>query len=169
MRNGRSVHITFSHSPKRSENFSRRLMTPSLDQGHMIKEKRRALEFWSKSRVLIRPKLGFYVVRQHRGGPLVPALIYQRCPMVVPQPGAAGGPHPDDWCRPLDRSPVLQARINGNPAPIDRLWTARSLQPVSAAEYAFRMGPLRRWARLHPWTRETAPRRPILATLPPLF
>jgi hypothetical protein len=122
------------------------------------------------SRVLIRPEPGFYVVRQSRHGPIVPALICQRCPMVLPQPGAAGGPHPDDWCRPLDRSPGFLAQINGRVVPIDRVWTARSLRPVSAAEYAFRIGPLRRWARTQRSISETQPHRHVnLAALPPLF
>lgn len=121
-------------------------------------------------RVLIRPEPGFYVLRQRHGAPVIPALIYQRCPMVVPQPGTAGGPHPKDWCRPLDRSPVFEAQIDGRWVPVDRVWTARSLRPVSAAEYTFRMGPLRQWARLHPRAPEAAPRRPVdLAALPPLF
>ena len=120
--------------------------------------------------MLIRPQPGFYVLRGGRGSPLLAAVIYQRCPMVVPQPGAAGGPHPDDWCRPLDRSAVFLAQINGRPVPIDRVWTARSLRPVSAAEYAFRIGPLRQWARSHRFMAEARPyRRVDLATLPPLY
>ncbi len=120
-------------------------------------------------RVLVRPRPGFYVMRSTRDGPLAPSLIYQLCPMVVPQPGIAGGTHPDDWCRPLDRSPIFRAQINGRAVPIDRVWTARSLRPVSAVEYAFRMGPLRHWAGS---TRmpEARPRNPVnLANLPPLF
>jgi hypothetical protein len=89
-------------------------------------------------------------MRLRRSAPLVPALIYRRCPMVIPQPTAVDGPHPDDWCRPLDRSPCLQAMIDGEPVPVDRIWTARSLKPISPEEYAFRIGPLRRWARAYP-------------------
>jgi hypothetical protein len=125
---------------------------------------------WPTPRILIRPEPGFYVLRHRRGGAVVPALIFQRCPMVLPQPGAMGGPHPGDWCRPLDRSPVLRAWINGKPVAIDRVWTARSLRPVNAAEYAFRMGPLRQWTRSQPRAAEAKPRRPVdLASLPPLF
>jgi hypothetical protein len=121
-------------------------------------------------RVLIRPEPGHYVLRITRHGPLLPALIYQRCPMVVPQPGAAGGPHPEDWCRPLDRSPVFQAQINGRPVPIDRVWTARSLRPVSAGEYAFRLGPLRQWAQSHGAMPEARPHSRVdLAALRPLY
>lgn len=121
-------------------------------------------------RVLIRPQPGHYIVKLMSRGPPLPALIYQRCPMVLPQPGAPDGPHPDDWCRPLDRSPVLRAQINGRHVPLDRVWTSRSLRLVSAAEYAFRMGPLRHWARSHARTPAAAPHRPVnLAILPPLF
>jgi hypothetical protein len=120
--------------------------------------------------ILIRPVPGFYIMRLVRSGPLTPALIQQRCPMVVPQPGAVGGAHPDEWCRPLDRSPVYQAQINGEAVPIDSVWTVRSLRPVSAVEYAFRMGPLRQWAHSAMRMPEATPRRPAdLAALPPLF
>jgi len=101
---------------------------------------------------------------------LVPALIYQLCPMVIPQPTTVDGPNPDEWCRPLDRSPCLRAMIDDTPAAVDRVWTARSLRPVSPAEYAFRIGPLRRWARANPIMPEARPGQPVdLAALPPLF
>jgi hypothetical protein len=74
-------------------------------------------------------------------------LIYRLCPMVIPQPTTVDGPNPDEWCRPLDRSPRRGALIDGKRVAIDRVWTTRSLRPVSPEEYAFRMGPLRRWAR----------------------
>jgi hypothetical protein len=122
------------------------------------------------SRILVRPKAGFYVARLAPGKPLVPALIFQLCPMVVPQPRIVGGPHPDDWCRPLARSPTLRAQINGRAIPIDRVWTARSLQPVSATEYAFRIGPLREWTRSNSRLREAPPWKPVdLTSLPSLF
>ena len=125
---------------------------------------------WTEARPLLRPRPGFYVLRMKRGAPLVPTLIYQSCPMVLPQPSAVGGPHPDEWCRPLDRCPRYGALIDGKRIPLDRVWTARSLKPVSAAEYAFRIGPLRRWARGNPQMPEARPDQPVdLARLPPLF
>jgi hypothetical protein len=109
-------------------------------------------------------------LRRGRDQPLEPAIIQRCCPMVLPQPNAIGGPHPEDWCRPLDRSPVLQAQINGKSVHIDRVWTARSLRPISATEYAFRIGPLRQWAGSGPTMPEANPDRPVnLANLPPLF
>jgi hypothetical protein len=125
---------------------------------------------WREPRVLLRPKPGFYVMRLKRGAPLVPALIYQLCPMVIPQPTAVHGPDPLEWCRPLDGCPRFGALIDGKPASIDRVWTARSLRPVSPEEYAFRLGPLRRWARAHPGMPEARPEKPVdLAAVPPLF
>jgi hypothetical protein len=125
---------------------------------------------WATPRVLLRPEPGFYVMRLRRGAPLVPALICQLCPMVVPQPTAVDGPHPDDWCRPLDRSPRYRALINDKWAAVDQVWTARSLRPVSPAEYAFRVGPLRRWARANPVMPEARPDCPVdLTFLPSLF
>jgi hypothetical protein len=86
----------------------------------------------------------------------------------VPQLGE--GPHPDDWCRPLDRSPQYRARIDGKPVAIDRVWTARSLRAISPAEYQFRSGVLLEWARVHLRMPEARPQlRVNLAALPPLF
>jgi hypothetical protein len=121
-------------------------------------------------RVMLRPKAGFYVMRLKRGAPLVGALIYQLCPMVIPQPTAVGGPHPDDWCRPLDRSLGFEARINGNRTDVERVWTSKSLRRVSRDEYEFRTGPLRRWARENPDAPEARPDLPVnLGRIPPLF
>ncbi len=124
----------------------------------------------SASRILIRPEPGFYVMRLRSGAPLVPAVIYQLCPMVIPQPMTATGPHPDDWCRPLDRSPRFEARLDGKHAELERVWTARSLRLVSRNEFLFRSGPLRRWAREHPGAPEARPEKPVdLNAIPPLF
>jgi hypothetical protein len=121
-------------------------------------------------RILIRPQPGFYVMRLRSGAPLVTALIYQLCPMVIPQPMNVAGPHPDDWCRPLDRSPHYEARVDGKRVDIDRMWTARSLRPVSRDEFEFRIGPLRHWARENPSAPEAKPQRRIdLNAIPPLF
>lgn len=116
------------------------------------------------------PKPGFYVMRLRSGAPLVTAIIYQLCPMVIPQPMNITGPHPEDWCRALDRSPHYQARVDGKRVDIDRVWTARSLRQVSREEFEFRIGPLRRWARENPSTPEANPQRPVdLNAIPPLF
>lgn len=124
----------------------------------------------ARVRFLIRPQPGFYVLRLTRRGPLAPAIIQQLCPMVLPQPGYADGPHPDDWCRPLDRPPKFQARIDGKRVPIDWVWTARSIRSVTAAEYAFRIGPLRQWALSRNPMPEARPQRQVnFAALPPLF
>jgi hypothetical protein len=122
------------------------------------------------ARILIRPQPGFYVMRLKSGAPLVPALIYQLCPMVIPQPMSVTGPHPDDWCRPLDRLRRYEARLDGKRVNLDRVWTARSLRPVSRAEFEFRSGPLRRWARENPSAPEARPHRRVdLGAIPPLF
>ena len=121
-------------------------------------------------RILIRPRPGFYVMRLRSGAPLVPAIIYQLCPMVMPEPSHVRGPHPDEWCRPLDRSPRYEARINGKRVAIDLVWTARSLRPVSREEFEFRIGPLRRWAANNPGAPEASPHLQVdLNAIPPLF
>jgi hypothetical protein len=92
-------------------------------------------------RILLRPGPGFYV-RMRRDAPLVSALIFQLCPMVMPQPSAVNRPNPADWCRPLDRSPRFGALIEGKRVAVDPVWTSRSLKPVSPEEYAFSQGPV---------------------------
>ena len=125
---------------------------------------------WHQTRFLVRPRPGFYVMRLRRGAPWVPALIYQLCPMVLPRPTALAGLDPDDWCWPLGCSPRYAALIDGKPTSVDRVWMARSLRPVNPEEYAFRIGPLRRWALAHPGMPEARPEEPVdLATLPSLF
>ena len=122
------------------------------------------------ARILIRPEPGFYVMRLGSGAPLVAAVIYRLCPMVIPEPTNVAGPHPSEWCRPLDRSPRYEARIEGKRVAIDRVWTARSLRRVSRAEFEFRLGPLRRWARRYPGAPAGTPQRPVdLDAIPPLF
>ena len=121
-------------------------------------------------RILIRPDPGFYVMRVRSGAPLVPTIIYRLCPMVIPEPTTVTGPHPDDWCRPLDRSPRYEARLDGKRVDIDRVWTARSLRRVSREEFEFRVGPLRRWAGGNPGAPEAKPHRSVnLDAIPPLF
>ena len=156
------------------QDFTTRYKNPPLrDEGHHTPATTLTghRKIWNQPRSLNCPRIGFYIMRLARNRPWVPAVIYQVCPMVVPQPGVVGGPHPDDWCRPLDRSPIFRAQINCAPAATDRLWTARSLRPVSAMEYAFRIGPLRQWERSQA---KMARRRRLrhhnaLADLPPLF
>jgi hypothetical protein len=122
------------------------------------------------TRILIRPEPGFYVMRLRSGAPLVAAVIYRLCPMVIPQPTNVTGPDPSEWCRPLDRSPRYEARIDGKRVAIDRVWTARSLRRVSRAEFEFRSGPLRHRARHNPRAPEATPQRPVdLDAIPPLF
>jgi hypothetical protein len=130
----------------------------------------RTRDWRTYKRILVRPEPGFYVMRLRSGAPLVPAMIYQICPMVIPEPTTVTGPHPDDWCRPLDRSPRFEARVDGKRVDVERVWTARSLRPVSRDEFDFRAGPLRRWARSNPPAPEAQPYRPVdLTALPPLF
>jgi hypothetical protein len=122
------------------------------------------------ARILIRPEPGFYVMRLRSGAPLIPAIIYRLCPMVIPQPTTVAGPHPDEWCRPLDRSPRYEARLDGQHVDTDRVWTARSLRCVSRDEFEYRIGPLQRWARQNPSAPERRPQSPVdLDGIPPLF
>jgi hypothetical protein len=56
-------------------------------------------------RPLLRPRPGLFRGR----APLVPASIYQFCPMVMPQPNAVNGPNQEDRCWPLDGLPLWRA------------------------------------------------------------
>jgi hypothetical protein len=90
--------------------------------------------------------------------------------MVVPQPTTATGPHPNEWCRPLDRPRRYEARINGERVDIDRVWTAHSLRAISSEEYIFRMRAMRRRSRLNDGAPQARPEKRIdLNRLPPLF
>jgi hypothetical protein len=120
--------------------------------------------------VLIRPEPGFYVLRLRSGAPLVSAVIYRLCPMVIPEPTTVTGPHPDEWCRPLERSPRYEARVNGKRCAVEKVWTARSLRQTTRTEFEFRNGVLRHWARQNPTAPEARPERSVdLSALPALF
>jgi hypothetical protein len=93
-------------------------------------------------RMLLRPRPGFYVMRPRGGAPLIPALIYQLCPMVVPQRTTVDGPNPEEWRRPLNRSAHFGALIDGKPVAVDRVWKSRSLRPVSPDELRLPHWPL---------------------------
>ena len=121
-------------------------------------------------RILLRPGPGFYV-RMRRDAPLVPALIFQLCRMVMSQPSAVNGPNPADWGRPLDRSPRFGALIDGKRVAFDPVWTSRSLKPVSPEEYAFSQGPVAPLGRGPiPACRHRSTEKPLnLALFPTLF
>jgi hypothetical protein len=85
-------------------------------------------------------------------------------------PGSVNGPDPAEWCRPLVERRRLGALINGEPTEVHRVWMARSLRLTSPQEYAFRIGPLRQWARANPVMPEAHPDKRIdLSVLPPLY
>jgi hypothetical protein len=112
-----------------------------------IREQRMAVE-------AIRP--AHLLLRLVKGGPWVPAIIYQPCPFIEPEP-LSPYPPPRDWCQPLDRSPnPLRARIGDGPViedqtEIDRLWAQSRF--CSANEYRYRL-------RLREWAVRNAPRSP---------
>jgi hypothetical protein len=162
------TRVTFPHLALPARHQAQGILRGSVSTGGFPTFRRSVTH--PSTRVLIRPQPGFYVMRLRSGAPLVPAIIYQLCPMVIPQPMTAVGPHPDEWCRPLDRSRRYEARLDGQRVDLDRVWTARSLRPVSRAEFEFRSGPLRRWARENPSAPEARPHRPVdLSAIPPLF
>src|SRR5437764_9166439 len=80
----------------------------------------------------------FYVMRLRRGTPLIPALIYQHCQMVMPQLSAVSGPNPEDWRRP-GRAVRFGALIDGKPIAVDRVWVPTAGRP--RRNHACRRGP----------------------------
>jgi hypothetical protein len=113
------------------------------------------------------PEPGFFRMKLVRGGPWVPALIWRPCPIVIPQP-LETTPGPEDWCRPLDRSRPLLARIGEREADPFDVWTYG--RRIGAAEYHWRLA-LGKWAQTHaPLDPEANPRARVdLARQPSLF
>ena len=116
-------------------------------------------------RVLNTPEPGFYKGRFFgRDRPLVAAVIYQNCPMVMPDLDI----HPEDWCRPLDRSRRLYALVDGKPFDPVAVWHSRS-EAIDEAEYRY-MTDAAAWDRVYDPDAPTAnPHQPIdhLAVRPP--
>lgn len=100
---------------------------------------------WNKPRFIGYPEPGFFVTRLVRHGPLVPAIIWQPCPWIEPGEGP-GCPGADEWCRPIDRSRPLRARIGDTEVSPHEVWERGSR--VSAAEHAYRTA-LQEWAATH--------------------
>ena len=87
-----------------------------------------ALRAWKgrgAPREIARPRPGFFRVRLIKGGPWVAARIFQPCPIEM---------EPEYW-NVLDRSPSLEAEINGLPGRVMRIWL--SGEEISAAEFHY--------------------------------
>jgi len=87
-------------------------------------------------RILLRPRPRFYVIR-------LPCAFG-----FGAQPTTAYGTNPVG-CGSLDRSPPYRALIDGEPTSVERVWTGARCGGSSPEGYAFRIGPLQRWARAH--------------------
>lgn len=105
-----------------------------------------------------RPQEGFWLVRQVKGGPRVPAAI-----MVVhttQEPGEPGNL--------MERSPFVAAFVAGEPVAVDVVWLHRG-ESITEADYNFRVADIE-WAKEHaPDEPQAQPRRRIdlmQATLP---
>lgn len=119
------------------------------------------------------PEPGFFKLRMVRGGVWVPALIWQPCPMVIPEDPneEAVGEMPSDWCYPIDpyRGPrALLARIGD--AAVDPLEVWQRGRKITGEEYYWRRG-LREWAIVKaPSQPEANPRQPVdLRRQPSMF
>ena len=80
------------------------------------------------------------------------------------------GPNPEDWCRPLDRSPRFGALIDGKLSRSTGFGRHDLCDRSAPRNTPSAWGPFRRWARAHPGMPQARPERPVdLALLPPLF
>ncbi len=102
------------------------------------------------ARQIARPAPGFWLLRQVKGGPLVPAAI------VVLRTTA----EPDEPDNIMDRSPFIAAFIAGEPVGLDDVWFRRG-EAITKREYEFRVADLR-WAQQHaPDEPQAQPRKRI--------
>ena len=87
-------------------------------------------------RILLRPRPRFYVIRLPR------AFGFSA------QPTTANGTNPVE-VRVAGSLAAYRALIDGEPASVERVWTGARCGGSSPEGYAFRIGPLQRWARAH--------------------
>lgn len=96
---------------------------------------------------LSNPQPGYYKTRLVKGGPWVPAVIYRRCPFVLPSDELDGRPAaPDEWFIAMDRPWVtaLQARVcDWSVDPFELI--TRRLEPIDLPTYQYLLE-LRAWA-----------------------
>ena len=119
-------------------------------------------------RVASEPRPGYFALKLARRAVLVPAIIWQPCPLILPDQLDALAPGPEQWCCPTERSRPLRARIGEDEADPIEVWTRGS--DIDAREYVWRLG-LREWAMVYaPTQPEANPRKPVdLAAQPSLF
>ena len=99
------------------------------------------------SRTAIDPQEGFWLMRVHKQGALVPARIwYERLPEHA---GLPVDPWPNSEARILG----IFAEIAGKACPVDEVWLRRGT-PITEAEYRFRSDETA-------WAREYMPTDPI--------
>ncbi|KKK66830.1 hypothetical protein LCGC14_2960120 [marine sediment metagenome] len=122
------------------------------------------------TRAIDRPEPGFFKMRQTRGGPWVPAIIYRTCHCTV-NGGDDNWSH--KWRESCDRHPYpssdLEAEIDGKSVEVTRVWPWG--RPIDQAEYEYLCGD-RDWCRRHaPERLEAATPRDYFRVdlLPPIF
>jgi hypothetical protein len=101
---------------------------------------------------------GFFVLRQAKNGPLVAAIIWRPCPMVIPEPSEEFTETPEYWCYPtevasspsqvwsctpelppqlIDQGPTtwqgLRARIGDDEADPLEVWARGRVDPLVVA------------------------------------
>lgn len=104
------------------------------------------------------PTAGLYRMKLVRGGVFVPVKIEFR-PSRDPETG-----------EPLDRSPGWHALLGDEEVPIERVWPWCAGEPITQAEYDWRVA-LKQWAVKHaPAEPEANPKQAVnLRQMPPLF
>lgn len=113
----------------------------------------------TEPRPIDRPAPGFWLMRQVKRGPLVPAAIM--LVQTAAEPGEPGNL--------MERSPFLAAFIAGEPVDIAEIWEHRGTE-ISADEYEFQLRVVK-WAQEHsPDDPLANPKRPVdISKLAPPF
>ena len=113
----------------------------------------------SEPRRIDAPQPGFWLIRQAKGAPQVPACIRRFHTHYEP-----GNP-----LNLMERSPFLAAEIAGEYIGLDAVWQRKG-EPITEAEYRFRCADAN-WAKQHAPEEPIAnPRRAVdLRALPPIM
>lgn len=118
------------------------------------------------------PPLGLYRTRLVKGGPWVPAVIYQRCPFVLPSDELDGRPAtPTEWFIPMDRSwaHTVRARVGDREVDPWDLMTRR-IEAIDEPTFNY-LQELRAWALRQddPPPEANPTQRVNLSAMKPLF
>lgn len=115
------------------------------------------------------PEVGFYRVQRRSGAPWLPARIYRECCCTI-NGGEWQAPHA--WEPTCDRFNPWQIRceVDGHPESVVDWWVQLAKEPITEADYRFRVDDVAYKRANEPWLPESRPTERIdLRTTEPLF